>query len=780
MIDATVSFDGIKRIDYVIDGETYASGFLPAGADLVYFANVVEYKHFPIIKWVDAEGNECTVMPNDDTTVYAVLDKTAGLVGSLPEKIESVYNGENIAIELDLTTGTLAEGATLKYTWYKDGVLIEGANEDTLNVKYVADSGKYSCFVELYVDEELYGFITTNECDVTISKAKINLEDYKWAPEKLIYNGEVQYVYLVDADGEKLVFGATYVNDGTYANSAIYVGEYVAKVVFDLDNFEVTGTLEDYTWKIDKATYDMSGVVFADKVVPYTGSVQGIQITGTLPEGVTVSYSTEGFVDPGTYTITATFSGDYNNYNEIPEMTATIRILAFINNHSVTDSNGVVIVDITSEKGVLEIYDVNLKDVSAQYNYVTSDKIFGEGKVGYVVSAYDIYFTEDGTVQPQNDKFTVKLLMPVSLENTQDELIRVVYIDDNGNAVDMNGVRQGDYIVFETTHFSVYAIVEIGDAPIVPVIKDNSWIWKLIAIIAVVLLIALVIIIVIIKKRKKKGDDDTTAKAAPAPAPVPPVEEAPAEEAPVEEAPAEEAPAEEAPAEEAPAEEAPIEEAPVEEAPVEEIPVEPVKPLVVLSPFDENGEPRVIEGDMVQVRYRTSFMSRLIQAEAPLQDYYTVVKNALLSYKGVKARTSWNFESFNCGRLQCAKLNVKGSAFQVYLGLDPAEYNANKYHFVDVGDKPKLDKVPMLIKVKSERGLKYALELIEETMKKFELEKIEIKPKDYHLPYESTEALAARDLVKVILPAGVTLDESVNLVKVDVGSMLASTDAEEE
>ncbi len=765
--DVSVKFDGIRRIDYVIEGETYASGFLPVGADVVYFANILEYKHFPVIKWVDAEKTEYTTMPDRDITLYADLDKKAGMTATLPEKLECVYTGEDVAIELDLTTGALAEGAVLKYSWYKDGALVEGETGDTLNVKYVADSGKYYCEVRLFIGDELYGIVKTNECTVTVAKAKINLEDYHWSNEKLVYNGEMQYVYLVDKDGNKLTFGATYVDNG-----AINAGEYTAKVTFDTDNFEIIGTVNEFKWEIDKATYDMSGVSFDDKEVDYNGTVQGITITGTLPNGVTEEYSTVGYINPGLYTITVSFSGDYNNYHEIPDMSAQLRIWNVIKDLAAYESDGKLIVGISSVDGISERYKVNVKDVATQYAYVTSEDIFGAGKVGYVVSAYDIYFTDGGTVAPQNGQFTVRILMPQSLANTPDELIRLVYIEENGSVQDMQGTRQGDYIVFNTTHFSVYAIVEIGDAPVVPVIKDYSWIWKLVVAIVLVLLVALVIIIVIIKKRKNKGGDDTTGKTSPTPAPVPPTEEPKAEETvePVEKVAIEEA------AEEAPVEE-PSPEAAVEEPAAE--PVEPVKPLVVLSPFDENGEPRVIEGDMVQVRYRTSFMSRLIQAEAPIQDYYTVVKNALLSYKGVKARTSWNFESFNCGRLQCAKLNVKGSAFQVYLGLDPNEYNANKYHFVDVGDKPKLDKVPMLIKVKSERGLKYALELIEEMMKKYELEKIEIKPKDYHLPYETTEALAARDLVKVILPSGVTLDEGVNLVKVDVGSMLANTETEE-
>ena len=224
--------------------------------------------------------------------------------------------------------------------------------------------------------------------------------------------------------------------------------------------------------------------------------------------------------------------------------------------------------------------------------------------------------------------------------------------------------------------------------------------------------------------------------------------------------------------------EEPVVEEPVVEEPVVEEPV--VEEPAVEEPAVEEPvvvKPVVVDGPVVQVRYRTSFMSRLIQSEEPIQDYYTEIKNALLSYKGVKAKSSWNFESFNKGRIQCAKLNVKGSALQVYLGLDPNEYNANKYHFTDVSDKPKLDKVPMLLKVKSDRGLKYALELIEEMMTKFEIPKVETEYVDYHMPYETTEALAARELVKVILPAGVKADSDANFVKVDVGELLDNAKA---
>ena len=210
---------------------------------------------------------------------------------------------------------------------------------------------------------------------------------------------------------------------------------------------------------------------------------------------------------------------------------------------------------------------------------------------------------------------------------------------------------------------------------------------------------------------------------------------------------------------------------------------EPAPAPVVVVPLGEEDEDGVrsaiVDGEVVYVRYRSSFESRLIQSDEEIQDYYTVIKNTLLSYKGVKSRTSWNFESFNKGRVQCAKLNVKGRALLVYLALDPKEYNASKYHFTDASDKPKFDKVPMLLKVKSDRSLKYVLELIEEMMKALEIEQVDVPSVDYHMPYETTDALAKRGLVKVILPAGMKLDENSNIVKVDVGELLDGYEAKE-
>ena len=75
-----------------------------------------------------------------------------------------------------------------------------------------------------------------------------------------------------------------------------------------------------------KQDYDMSGITFEDKTVTYDGNEHEILIEGTLPEGVTVTYENNKLTEVGSVKATAIFSHNNPNYNEIPNMTATLTV----------------------------------------------------------------------------------------------------------------------------------------------------------------------------------------------------------------------------------------------------------------------------------------------------------------------------------------------------------------------------------------------------------------------------------------------------------------------
>ncbi len=169
---------------------------------------------------------------------------------------------------------------------------------------------------------------------------------------------------------------------------------------------------------------------------------------------------------------------------------------------------------------------------------------------------------------------------------------------------------------------------------------------------------------------------------------------------------------------------------------------------------EENDEEDVAvidkSGD-IQYRYKYSFYARLIKAQLPTQDYYNEIKNELMSYEDIKCFASWNRELFKQGRKPCAKLNCKGKTLFVYLPLDPKEFDANKYHHLDVSKEDGKNEYPFLLKVRSNRACKYAKELIALVMERYEIAKREVyEPKDYHMAPMSLDEMLEKDLARLI------------------------------
>ena len=117
---------------------------------------------------------------------------------------------------------------------------------------------------------------------------------------------------MLNLDNEDKYIWENYVEIGKYDLAKneylLMVGRCVPENNYELIS-DMTASLI-----INKATYDMSGITFPSDVVIYNGYAYNLAIVGTLPEGVTVEYENNEKITVGTYTITAKFSGDEDNY----------------------------------------------------------------------------------------------------------------------------------------------------------------------------------------------------------------------------------------------------------------------------------------------------------------------------------------------------------------------------------------------------------------------------------------------------------------------------------
>ena len=164
--------------------------------------------------------------------------------------------------------------------------------------------------------------------------------------------------------------------------------------------------------------------------------------------------------------------------------------------------------------------------------------------------------------------------------------------------------------------------------------------------------------------------------------------------------------------------------------------------------YDENN-------NKILIKCTRSCLANIIQSDnGEAKNYYSEIKNRILSYKGVKARMSWKHESFNKGRTQLFKLKIRGKTVCLYCALNPEEFEVTKYFHKAVSAKA-YEKVPMLVKIRSERALARAKRLIDKLMADQQISQNGAYTSlDYvaEHPYERTQALIDKGLIKILVP----------------------------
>jgi len=196
------------------------------------------------------------------------------------------------------------------------------------------------------------------------------------------------------------------------------------------------------------------------------------------------------------------------------------------------------------------------------------------------------------------------------------------------------------------------------------------------------------------------------------------VEEAPVEEEVIEEVPAEEEVVEETEEAEADEEEDEAEEEEDDEVDeyaeegedeaVEELPQSKEAGVIVqdFQIVDEEGKPKKI---------KRRFNSKMMFAPYETKEYYNEIKNYLQMYRA-KGRYSARCESYRYKGL-VAKVALGGKSIKVFLAIDPSFIDENpKYHLKNVSDKKQYAEVPVMMKVRSQRALKYFKELVDYMM----------------------------------------------------------------
>ena len=291
LTDKTFTYD-TKTHSLAIDGT------LPACVNVTYANNdKVNVNTYTVTaSFEDTSGNY--IVPND-MSAKLIINK-ATVSGISFEDKTFTYNGTKRSLEI---SGTLPNEVTVDYV--NNGKI----NANTYNVTAI-----FTCETENYVVPEDMTAV------LTIKKAMYDMSAVTFENKTVTYDGKIHSLAVSDnlPDGVSVTYeNNDKISANQYIVNAIFTGDFIN--YYSIDDMQAILT-------INKATYDMSKVQFVGGRFTYDGTPKSIYVTGNLPDGVTVNYTNNGKINANTYTVTATFTGDTENYNKLPDWTASLII----------------------------------------------------------------------------------------------------------------------------------------------------------------------------------------------------------------------------------------------------------------------------------------------------------------------------------------------------------------------------------------------------------------------------------------------------------------------
>ena len=248
------------------------------------------------------------LLVSDNSTLY-LAGKLTGQVGVRPGSASDTNVFGRVAAGVSLSEADLASSAANFLNDETDdvGFAVKSAAGEYLLVW----SNAFDADGNFTVDGTTYSIVET-ETPAFAAVTNVGLSPtYTGAPQTCVYEG---YGYVLDCTPQ--------------TTCGVYTATATLKKNFTwADGSTAAKTID---WQIVKARYDTSALKFEDKTGLADGTSYSITLADEtlLPAGVTVEYEGNPRTAAGTYIITAMFSGDSDNYEEIPNMTATLTITA--------------------------------------------------------------------------------------------------------------------------------------------------------------------------------------------------------------------------------------------------------------------------------------------------------------------------------------------------------------------------------------------------------------------------------------------------------------------
>ncbi len=338
--------------------------------------------------------------------VVKATSRDGNSVGTLEIRMDIVRAKTEIAVEditLSYTGDVLDVGAALPHNEGTLEITYTKAGVEVLNPK---DAGTYVAVVRFAGSQNYLPAEKT--VTMTVLPMTVTAPNFSWEyNDDFVYDGTTHQVLLKNLNTDMF----TVVYRGHEATNA---GDYTATAtIYCTANYVLAEDSESVftlTWRVKRASISVESIVLKDDTVTYDGNPHNLVVTGTLPAGVTVTYSAPQ-TNAGVYTVTASFAlDDPNNFDtgEIASLTATLTIVPAQYNMT-----GVKLPDTALA------YDGSAHTILPQGTLPDGVTYTTEGEYVEVGSYLVIvHFTGDANHQPIPDMTATLFIMALSVTDT--------------------------------------------------------------------------------------------------------------------------------------------------------------------------------------------------------------------------------------------------------------------------------------------------------------------------------------------------------------------------
>ena len=456
--------------NYALEGETSSEAW------------VIKQVKIPVSGWVWIYEGPFTY---DGTEKSVALDIPA----EYKELINVAYGEEAKGTAIGTYTATATVTAKDVVNYLVEGTIADLAWE--IKEKEILPPS-FTLSIEGGVSE-VYDVNKTHTLTVTANGDEAYTYTYQWFKDGVAIAGATQSTYTVSVVADSGEYYCVVSVDGTVEETDKVTVEITVKDL-DLSQLALDDASHEYTGsQIEVSVLNLD--LHADYLALSITQNSTLAASEIGSYDVFVAYSLLNTVDEESVRIVR------NGEEQVGIITLTWEIKS--NGDGPIIPGGETTKEFVYNENGISIKVSSEQELDADFELKVETVAVFDSELGTVLKAYDIKFLDgaNAATLPENNKYTVTIALESAIAAKAN--LFIIYHPTSGADEKIDATVANGEITFETTHFSIYAVVEPTQEPENPPVKDpvepkeqpSWWVWVLMGLSVIIIVLLLILIL---------------------------------------------------------------------------------------------------------------------------------------------------------------------------------------------------------------------------------------------------------------------------------------------